>query len=69
MAEFTKFGNVILQKKKKKNSNLTFSEAVKLLSELFNPQTSLFHKRWKCMNFTRKKLQRLYNIHRHCQQA
>ena len=30
--------------------NLEFSESVKLLSELFGPNTSLFHKRWKCLN-------------------
>ena len=27
-----------------------FSETVKLLSELFGPNTSLLHKRWKCLN-------------------
>ena len=30
--------------------NLVFSETVKLLSELFGPNTSLFHKRWKYLN-------------------
>ena len=30
--------------------DLEFSETVKLLSELFGPNTSLFHKRWKCLN-------------------
>ena len=27
-----------------------FQEAVKLLTDLFSPKTSLFHKRWKCLN-------------------
>ena len=30
--------------------DLQFSKTVKLLSELFGPNTSLFHKRWKCLN-------------------
>ena len=30
--------------------DLEFSETVKLLSELFGPNTTLFHKRWKCLN-------------------
>ena len=30
--------------------DLEFSETVKLLSELFEPNSSLFHKRWKCFN-------------------
>ena len=30
--------------------DLEFSDTVKLLSELFGPNTSLFHKRWKCLN-------------------
>ena len=37
-------------KEKKKTMDLEFSETVKLLSELFRPNTSLFHKRWKCLN-------------------
>ena len=36
--------------RKKTTMNLEFSETVKLLSELFGPNTSLFHKRWKCFN-------------------
>ena len=38
--EYTKFINYILSRKA---SELTFSEAVKLLMELFSPKTSLFH--------------------------
>ena len=34
----------------KKTTNLDFSETSKLLSELFGPNTTLFHKRWKCLN-------------------
>lgn len=49
--EHTKFVDYILPRK---TSDLTFSEAVKLLTELFSPKTSLFHKRWKCMNLIRK---------------
>ena len=30
--------------------DLEFSETVKLLSELLGPNTSLFHKKWKCLN-------------------
>ena len=30
--------------------DLEFSKTVKLSSELFGPNTSLFHKRWKCLN-------------------
>ena len=30
--------------------DLEFPEIVELLSELFGPNTSLFHKRWKCLN-------------------
>ena len=33
-----------------KTMNMEFSETVKLLSELFGTNTSLFHKRWKCLN-------------------
>ena len=36
--------------KKKTPMNLEFSETVKLLSDLFGPNTSLFRKRWKCLN-------------------
>ena len=43
-----------IRQKKKKNSNVTFTETVRLLTELFSPKTSLFHKRWKCMDFVRK---------------
>ena len=34
----------------KKTMDLEFSETVKILSELFGPNTSLFHNRWKCLN-------------------
>ena len=34
----------------KKTTDLDFSETIKLLSELFGPNTTLFHKRWKCLN-------------------
>ena len=34
----------------KKTTHLDFSETVKLLSELFWPYTTLFHKRSKCLN-------------------
>ena len=49
--EHQKFVDYILPKK---TIDLTFSDAVKLLTELFSPKTSLFHKRWKCMNLVRK---------------
>ena len=35
-------------------SELEFSEAVKLLSELFSPNITLFHKRWKCFNLSKR---------------
>ena len=34
----------------KKTTDLDFSETIKLLSELFGPNTILFHKHWKCLN-------------------
>ena len=37
-----------------KTSDQMFTETVKLLTELFSPKTSLFHKRWKCLNLTKK---------------
>ena len=33
-----------------KTTVLDFSETIKLLSELFGPNTTLFHKPWKCLN-------------------
>ena len=38
----------------KKTCELGFLETVKLLSELFSSKTSLFHKRWKYLNLTKK---------------
>ena len=38
----------------RKTSELTFTEAVELLLELCSPKTYLFHKRWGCLNLTRK---------------
>ena len=29
---------------------MDFSETIKLISELFRPNTTLLHKRWKCLN-------------------
>ena len=40
---------LILSPTKKKNGS-GFLRDVKLLSELFGLNTSLFHKRWKCLN-------------------
>ena len=34
----------------KKNTDLNFSETVKLQLELYGPNTTLFHKCWKCLN-------------------
>ena len=50
--EHNKFVDYILQKKK--TCELGFLEIVKLLSELFSSKTSLFHKRWKCLNLTKR---------------
>ena len=50
-AEHTRFVNYILPRK---TNELTFQETVKLLTELFSPKTSLFHKRWKCLNLVRE---------------
>ena len=50
-AEHTKFVNFILPKK---TSELNFQETVTLLTELFSTKTSLFHRRYKCMNVTRR---------------
>ena len=49
-------GSLILSPPPKKNPrnkqimDLEFSEIVELLSELFGPNTSLFHRRLKCLN-------------------
>ena len=51
-AEHDKFVDYILPQK---ITDLTFTETVKLLTELFSPKTSLFHKRRKCLNLTKKK--------------
>ena len=46
-AKYTRFRNYILARK---TNELMFQEAVKLLTDLFSPKTSLFHKQWKCLN-------------------
>ena len=51
--EHNKFVDYILQKKKK-TCKLGFLEIVELLSELFSSKTFLFHKRWKCLNLTKR---------------
>ena len=63
--EHTKFANHILPPN---NSDLTFTEAVQLLTELFSPQLSPFHKKWKCMNLTRKddKVYTTIAVNKHC---
>ena len=48
--EHNKFVDFILLRK---TLELSFDEAVKLLTELFSPKTSLVHKRWKCLNLTK----------------
>ena len=48
--EHDKFVEFILPRK---TSELSFGESVKLLTGLFSPKTSLFHKRWKCLNLTK----------------
>ena len=42
------------KQKQKKTCELGFLETVKLLSELFSSKTSLLHKRWKCLNLTKR---------------
>ena len=49
--ERNKFVDYILLKKP---CELGFLETAKLLSELFSSKTSLFHKRWKCLNLTKR---------------
>ena len=49
--EHNKFVDYILPKKTCEHG---FLETVKLLSELFSSKTSLFHKRWKCLNLTKR---------------
>ena len=44
--EHNRFVDFILPKK---TTDLDFSETIKLLLELFGPNTTLFHKRWKCL--------------------
>ena len=61
-ATFTKARNygtqqvrrLYLTKKKKQTCELGYLETVKLLSELFSSKTSLCHKRWKCLNLTKR---------------
>ena len=53
----TQVRRLYLTKKKKnpkKTCELGFLEIIKLLSELFSSKTSLFHKRWKCLNLTKR---------------
>ena len=45
--EHNRFVEFILPKK---TTDLDFSETIKLLPELFGPNTTLFHKHWKCLN-------------------
>ena len=45
--EHNRFVDFILPEK---ITDLDFSETIKLLSELFGPNTTLFHKRWKSLN-------------------
>ena len=58
--KYNKFVDYILPKKKKKTKQkkqtceLGFLETFKLLSELFSSKTSLSHKRWKCLNLTKR---------------
>ena len=49
--EHNKFVDYILPKK---TCELGFLETVELLSELFSSKMSLFHKRWKCLNLTKR---------------
>ena len=51
IAEHSKFGNYMLPSK---TSELTFTEAVKLLSKHFTPKPLLFHKAGKWRNLTRE---------------
>ena len=54
----------------KQTSEMSSDEAVKSLMELYCPKTSLFHKRWKCINLTRKEGQDYTTfasvVNRHC---
>ena len=45
--EHNRFVDFILHKK---DTDLDFSEIIKLLSEVFRPNTTLLRKRWKCLN-------------------
>ena len=65
--EHNKFVDYIIPKK---TSELTFDETVNTLMELYCPKTSLFHKRYKCINLTRKEEQDYITfasvVNRHC---
>ena len=52
--EHNNFVDYILPKKNKQTCELGLLETVKLLSELFSSKTSLFFKRWKCLNLTKR---------------
>lgn len=68
-AEHNKLVNYILPKK---TSELTFTEAVNILSELFSKKTCLFHKRWKCLNLMKDDEQDYItyavNVNKHCEE-
>ena len=64
--EHSRFVDFIL----KKTIDLEFSEIVKLLSEMFGLNTSLFHKRWKCLNIFKEDQQDyltfVAKVNKHC---
>lgn len=68
-AEHNKLVNYILLKK---TNELTFTEAVNILSELFSQKTSLFHKRWKCLNLMKDDghdyITYAANVNKHCEE-
>ena len=60
-------GSLILSSPKKNNGSGVLRN--KLLSELFGPNTSLFHKRWKCLNIFKDKQDYLTfaaTVNKHC---
>ena len=66
-AEHEKFVDYILPKK---SNELTFDETIKLLTELYGTKSSLFHKRWVCLNLKRTEEQDYVTfasvVNKHC---
>ena len=57
--EHNRFVDFILPKK---TTDFDFSETIKVLSEQFGPNTTLLHKRWKCLNIVKVNQRRFSKV-------